>query len=136
MPDINGSRKIFNIKTKEIADIECSDPENATGPLTTVGRYHFYTAAFEKANTIIAEDAKVASDILIIDEVGLLELDHKGFYEATKRSVEIQEYKNGNKILLLVVRDSLYGQVISFFNIKSHTLVHRLDKIPLSVANN
>lgn len=129
MPDMNGSRKIYNIKTREIFDIECSDYEQATESLTTVGRYYFYNSAFEKANAIIAEAASAASEILVIDEVGKLELEGKGLYNATKNSIETEAYKNGNKILLLVVRDYLYEQAISFLDIKKHILIHRLDAI-------
>ena len=129
MPDINGSRKIYDIKTKEIFDIECTDPEHTTGSLTTVGRYHFYNATFEKANAIIADAASAASDILVIDEVGKLELEGKGLYDSTKNSIETEAYKSGNKLIILVVRDYLYAQVVSFFNIKQHILIHRTDAI-------
>jgi nucleoside-triphosphatase THEP1 len=129
MPDINGTRKIYDIKTKEIFDIECTDPEQATASLTSVGKYHFYTAAFEKANAIIAEAASAKSDTLVIDEVGKLELEGKGLYESIKSSIENEVYKTGNKMLVLLIRDYLYGQAISFFNIKQHVLVHRLDAI-------
>ena len=86
-------------------------------------------AAFFVANAIIAEAASAASEILVIDEVGKLELEGKGLYNATKNSIETEAYKNGNKILLLVVRDYLYEQAISFLDIKKHILIHRLDAI-------
>jgi len=129
MPDINGSRKIYDISTKEIFDIECTDHEHTTAALTTVGKYHFYNVAFEKANVIIDEAASAESDILVIDEVGRLELEGKGLYESTKNSIETAAYKTGNKMLVLVVRDHLYGQAISFFNIKQHVKVHHPDAI-------
>ena len=53
MPDINGSRKILDLQTKNMFDIECTDATNTKELLTAVGRFHFYTASFEKANAIV-----------------------------------------------------------------------------------
>ncbi len=134
MPDIDGSRKIFNIKTKEIFDIECKDPANTKKTLQAVGQYHFYNESFEKANAILMEASASNSGWLIIDETGKLELQSLGLYEATKKIIENKEYHTGYKNLLLVVRDSLYKQVISFFNIPAHTLIHDLNGITLSAV--
>ena len=60
MPDINGNRKIFDVNTKEIFDIECIDAANTTEPLISVGRFHFYSSAFEKANSTTASGLMVS----------------------------------------------------------------------------
>ena len=128
MPDVDGSRKIFNIKTKEYFDVECKDPSASRHSLVTIGRFHFYAYAFEKANAIILQSALV-SDLLIIDEVGRLELEGNGFYQSIKEVLQLDEYKNDTKALLLVVRDSLYAQVLSFFEITKHKLVSKLSDL-------
>ncbi len=128
MPDIGGRRKLFNIETREYSDIECKDPATATRSLITVGNFHFYTDAFEKAITIILEAAS-KSDLLIVDEVGKLELECKGFYQSVKEVLEMDKYINGTEHLLLVVRDDLYEQVLSLFKITKHRLVNKLHNI-------
>ena len=131
MPDIDGSRKIFNIKTKEVFDIECKDPFNSKMPLVTIGNYHFYTDAFEKANSILLE-AFDDNNWLIIDEAGKLELNSKGLYPAIKFITGQEVYKTAGKNLLIVVRDSLYEEVISFFNLSIHTLINDISKLPVT----
>jgi len=128
MPDLDGSRKLFDINAKEWFDIECKDPSTTRRSLITVGAFHFYADAFEKANAIILQAAS-KSDLLIIDEVGKLELEQKGFYPCIKEILEKEEYKSPVKSLLLVVRDNLYEQVVQFFDIGQHTLINNLSDI-------
>lgn len=130
MPDINGSRKIMNIKTKEISDIECIDAAGSKEPVTNVGRFSFYTSAFEKANFILLDALAQNPGWLVIDEAGKLELDGKGFYKSITKAVAIynNETRAGN--LLITVRDSLCNEVISFFNISNYIIVNNLEDLP------
>ena len=128
MPDIDGSRKIINIKTKEIFDIECTDTKNNRELITTIGKYNFYTAAFEKANSILINALAHKPDWLIIDEAGKLELDGKGFYEAIIKAVDIYDRKKSCGNLLIAVRESLCNDVILFFKIKNYTVIHQLEE--------
>src|SRR4051812_37870532 len=75
MPDIDGRRKILDLYTKEIFDIECTDPTNTKEPLTSVGRFNFYTVSFKKGNSIITRALTQNPAWLIIDETGKLELE-------------------------------------------------------------
>lgn len=131
MPDINNFRKIYNIKTKEIFDIECTEAGDSKEPLTTVGRFNFYTAAFEKANSIIISALSQDTDWLVIDEAGKLELEKKGFYKAI---VEVAEKYNSNEKpgnLLVTVRESLCNEVISFFNFSNCRIITQLEELPI-----
>lgn len=130
MPDINGSRKILNLHTKDIFDIECTDVVNTREQITSVGKFHFYTAAFEKANHIISSSLKQKPDWLVIDEAGKLELDGKGFYTAIIKAVEFYNDKNSSGNLLISVRDSLCVAVIEFFSLKDAEIVNQLKDIP------
>lgn len=129
MPDINGSRKILDLNTKEIFDIECTDAANTKEPITSVGRFHFYTAAFEKANAIVLAALNQMPDWLVIDEAGKLELNGKGFYGSIVKAVDLY---NENKVpgnLLITVRESLYNEVVSFFTIKNFRVIHQLEDL-------
>ena len=125
MPDINGSRKILDLHTKEVFDIECTDAANTKELLTSVGRFHFYTVAFEKANKIILTALDQTPDWLVIDEAGKLEMDGKGFYESIVKAVDLYNNdKPGN--LMITVRESLSTEVISFFKVKNVQVIHQL----------
>src|SRR5437868_1261524 len=128
MPDVDGTRKIFDLANKSYFDIECTDAENANERLVMVGKYCFYQSAFDKANHIISKTIE-STDLLIIDEVGKLELVGKGLYPATQHAVNDSSFQSDAKHLLLVVRDSLYDAVISNFNIGEHRLIHEVNSI-------
>ncbi|HMU08396.1 MAG TPA: nucleoside-triphosphatase [Ferruginibacter sp.] len=129
MPDMNGSRKILNLKTEEVFDIECTSVETSLEPLTSVGKFHFYTSAFEKANTMLIGTLEHDPRWLVIDEAGKLELEGKGFYPAIAKAVSVydNEAKTGN--LLVTVRESLCSNVIAFFGINRCRIIHRLEEL-------
>jgi len=129
MPDINGSRKILDIKTKEIFDIQCTDPENNNEPLTPVGKFHFYTAAFEKANRILINALQLDPAWLIIDEAGKLELDGRGFYNALEKIVPLYNDTKQEGKLVITVRDFLCEEVIRFFKIKNYRLIRQVEEL-------
>ncbi len=127
MPDINGSRKIVDLHTKEVFDIECTDAANSTELLTSVGRFHFYTTAFEKANSIIIHSLAQNPHWLVIDEAGKLELDGKGFYNSLIKAARFYSNNKSSGNLLITVRDYLCTDVISFFNLTDHKIIHRFE---------
>lgn len=129
MPDINGSRKIFDVRTKQVFDIECTDAANTNEPLTPVGRFHFYTSAFEKANSILINAMAQKPCWLVIDEAGKLELEEKGFFHAIIQAIPFYEDTNTAGNLLITVRESLCNEVISFFNLKNYRVIHQLEDL-------
>ncbi len=129
MPDIEGSRKIYTIETKEVFDIECIDLVNNTEHLTTVGRFNFYTSAFEKANSILLNALSQNPHWLILDEAGKLELDGKGFYRSLISIIDFHNSNIGSGNLLITVRDSLCDEVITFFKIKNYRIIHELQEV-------
>jgi nucleoside-triphosphatase THEP1 len=129
MPDINGSRKILNIASKEVFDIECTQPHHSNEPLTTVGRFYLYTAAFDKANEILINTINQNPRWLVIDEAGILELQAKGFYTAIQLAVEHYQNNTFGGKLLITVRESLCEKIISFFNIRHFKIIQQLENI-------
>lgn len=130
MPDINGSRKILNLQTKEIFDIECKDVVNSKEPLITIGRFNFYRTAFEKANSILLDALNNNPAWLVIDEAGKLELEGKGFYHAIVKAAEVYCNKSNDGNLLITVRDSLCNEVISFFKLRNYTVIQQPEDLP------
>ena len=90
-----------------------------------IGRFHFYAAAFLKANTMLIDESMHGPEWMVIDEVGRLEIGKMGFYPAVKAIIIDASVKN----IVLVVRDSLCEPVISFFEIKDHHLIHTMDEL-------
>ncbi|MEO6252692.1 MAG: hypothetical protein ABIO79_05275 [Ferruginibacter sp.] len=127
MPDINGSRKIFDIHTKAVSDIECTDFTATTEPLTIVGRFHFYSAIFEKANSILMNALAHKPGWLVIDEAGKLELEERGLYNGILKAVDHYNNEKTSGSLLITVRDSLCEEVISFFKIMNYRIIHTLE---------
>lgn len=132
MPDINGSRKILDVKSKTIFDIECTDAANTTESLTSVGRFHFYSAAFERANSILFDAMAQKPRWLLIDEAGKLELDGKGFFPAIIKAISFYNDTNTGGNLLMTVRESLCDEVMSFFKIKNYKVIDGLEMIDKS----
>lgn len=124
MPDIDGRRKILDISTMGFFDIECLGPHCANEPIISIGRFNFFISAFEKANTIIFNALNAKSSWILIDEVGKLELEEKGFYKSVKYAVELFNHINHPGNLILTVRESLINDVMLFFNIPQYKLVH------------
>jgi len=124
MPDIDGSRKILDLETKILFDIECTDTAHTTEPLTVVGRFYFFTAAFEKANAIIIQALAKKPGWLVIDEAGKLELEGKGFFPSIEKAVSFYNDDKTPGHLLLTVRENLCDEVITFFNIQNCRVIH------------
>jgi nucleoside-triphosphatase THEP1 len=129
MPDINGSRKFLTLDKKEIFDAECVDITNTKLSITTIGKFNFYSEAFEKANLILLNALSKNPNWLVIDEVGKLELDSKGFYKSVMEAAKIYADKNKTGNLLVTVRDSILKEVIADFNIKNYTIINSLEAI-------
>ena len=127
MPDIDGKRKVLDLRSGVIADIECDDPLNTKEALIQVGRYYFYSNVFEKINSRLPASWLPEPGWMIIDEVGKLELEGKGFYPLVKKMISDHENKGTTTNLLLVIRDSICDEVISRFNINTYTLIHGLE---------
>ena len=129
MPDMDGRRKILDLNTKEVFDIECTDPENTNEPLTPVGKFLFYTNAFNRANLILLEALTQDPAWLVIDEAGILELEGKGFYKAIEKAAAVYSNNKNTGNLLITVRESLCEEVTVFFNLKDHRVIHSLEEL-------
>ena len=126
MPDMDGERKMLDIRTNEIFDAECKDAGDAKAATVNIGRFYFYASSFKKANSILMNEMVKAPQWLVIDEVGKLEMDGKGFYPALKKTTPFYKSPMNTSNLLLVIRDSLVEAVLSFFEIKDPMLINTL----------
>lgn len=116
-PKILGRRVFKNIETGEQFEMETIADEV---DILKIGRYSFSGMAFNKASLILQNGLQNPRGWLIVDEVGPLELQQKGFYKVI---ADIIENKNTNLKKLLVIRDTLVDEVMSFFGIKDYKIL-------------
>ena len=91
----------------------------------SVGKYRFSTQAFRHANEVIINGSSLAGAQIVIDEIGPLELQGKGFYNTLSQLLSLNDPAFD---LLLVIRENLVEKVIAHFNIAMHNIriIHTL----------
>jgi len=129
MPDVDGSRKIFDLATKAIFDIEHTGAGYTGEPLISIGRFHFYSKAFDKANEILLGALEKYPRWLIIDEAGKLELEGKGFYPSIQQAIAWHDQQAGKANLLITVRENLCTVIIHHFRLHHYQFINNLEKL-------
>jgi nucleoside-triphosphatase len=110
-PVINGKRHFLDISGNEMKLMESSEETETLN----IGRYKFSAKAFEWANKILIGCMNKNYETIIIDEIGPLELQGKGFAETLKFFLIHNEIKSD---LLLVIRENLVNEVLHYFGIR------------------
>lgn len=117
-PVISGKRVFMNVQTKEQFPMEATGDEETLN----VGRFIFSKNGFDKAIQIIG-DVINTEGWLIIDEIGPLELERKGFYTIVNEILRLRKNKT-----ILVVREGMVKKVKDHFMINA-TVVNNIDGI-------
>ena len=115
-PIIDGKRHFLNIETQETKLMEAQ--ENETEVLK-IGKYIFSQKAFDWACSVIIGSTTKKNDLLIIDEIGPLELQGKGFAETLKNILLLPKPPFD---LLLVIRDNAVNEVVEYFKINKQNV--------------
>ena len=125
MPDIDGKRHFLDIASGTRWPIDHREPGTFlySERLSSIGKFQYSEQAFALARTTIGFSS-TAFSWLLIDEIGKLELEDKGFAPSLSRLLRVP-VKPAN--LLLVVRDSLLEEVRLKFRLKNARVVHSLD---------
>jgi len=116
--DVNGERFGFHIeniasgKKQFLCSIETDEPENAI----KIGRFYFSPQGLEFGIQSILQDINQL-DILVIDEIGYLELQGKGWFEAIEKAMS-----QPNLTMVFVVRKRILEQVLKLWQNK-HIIV-------------
>lgn len=109
-PKINGKRFFKNISTQEIFEMETIASNNQC---IQIGNYFFSKDGFEKANKILVDSVHYLN--LVIDEIGPLEINEKGFFNTLLFLLQ----NNFKHHLILVVRKKLIDTVLQKFSIQN-----------------
>jgi len=129
-PDGENGKRYF-LKVKSQKEIELEVVPIAIGieseKMITIGRFHFLKSAFEKANEFLVElGSKSENQYLIIDELGKLELKHKGLHPSAETLIPKYE-TNKNQDLILVVRDYLVNDILRQYSINEYSILKKDD---------
>ena len=111
-------RVFMNVQTREQFQMEASGEEETL----VVGRFVFSKASFDKAIQIIRNSIH-KEGWLVIDEIGPLEIEGKGFYTLVNEMLALRKNK-----MILVVRSGLVKKVKDLFMINA-TEVNRIDEV-------
>ncbi len=115
-PVKEGKRFFYDLKAKEYKPMEAEINEQQ---ILQIGKYTFSQNSFNWAIEKILIHASLGCDLLIIDEIGPLELQDKGFAAVV---TQLLHSENPVSNLLLVVREQLVHQVCSHFKIKEQEI--------------
>lgn len=117
--DREGLRHLYDIRLQEFYPFQTTSTENTI----TVGRFTFFSSAFDSMAEIIERDLNSDCRYLIIDELGKLELKKQGLYSMAKELMSI--IANTDKIAVWIVREELLNEVMDFFGFHDHEIVNK-----------
>ncbi len=110
-PKINGKRVFMDVATGDQFEMEAQENEEN---VLSIGKYIFSVDGFVRAKNIVRKATNRKNGWLIIDEVGPLELKGEGFNAELKELLVSME---DSLRVIIVVRESLVEQVITYFKI-------------------
>ena len=106
---------LLNIETGEKVDFLRQNSEYGEG---TIGRFTICLKGLEEGKKILSSGIQHKNNIVIIDEVGFLEIQNKGWSVCIDQLLE----KSSNHILI-TVRDSYVGKVKTKWNLKEGDII-------------
>lgn len=109
----------YDLVNLETAEKEIFLRQNADYGSDTIGRFTISAKGLSFGNAVIKSTILSENTIVIIDEVGLLEIGNNGWYESLNDLIE----KSGNHIIL-VVRDIYVQEVKNKWNLKEANIVN------------
>ena len=114
-PIVNDKRVLYNISSKTMKIFEVSKSSEET---ISIGNYTFLQKSFDWANEKLLNGFSANPEYLIVDEIGKLELNGEGLYKSVIKILD--QSKNSNIQLILVIRDYLLDEALKFFSISDN----------------
>jgi nucleoside-triphosphatase len=123
-PVIDGKRWFVDIRSDDHQLMEAAVEEKE---VLLIGRFRFSQQIFHWAASKIEEAIGRNADVIVIDEIGPLELQEKGFHHALNK-ILASSVKN----LLIIVRDSKLEEVIEKYQMKEARIARNIFDIEIS----
>ncbi len=110
-PDSDGLRLFYDLRTGEHSEFQTDGRDG--NDTSAIGRFVFSNAAFRQGNEKLAADLPSETKVMIVDEIGKLEAEGKGFLTGIEKFIG----KNSDKdiIFLAVIRDYLKETFVQRF---------------------
>lgn len=114
----NGMRSGFDLKNINSGELKvlCTDSVNKS--YIKIGRFYFNPETIKYGEEILKVQIKSSSELIVIDEIGLFELQGK-LWSSALQDLLI----NGQNPILITVRINFLEDVISYFNLRNVSLV-------------
>ncbi len=121
-PDIDGIRHYFQLDTKKMIPFEVD--ESCLDEVIPIGRFRFLKNTFDKAKSWLDSTVINSNIWFVIDEIGKLEMNGKGFEPELSRFIERIKSTEDRVALILVVRDSLLEQVCHKYHLEDANIIN------------
>jgi len=118
-PVREGKRFFLDLKTNALFPMEASESENE---IISVGKYQFSHAAFQRAKGILLDALAEKTGWVVVDEIGPLELEGKGF---SNEAVALLKNQGEEQKLVFVIRESLLEKAVKHFGLEGKYSVIR-----------
>lgn len=113
-PILNHKRVLQNVATHEIIPFET----RLNDETINIGRYSFDPNAFDAGGAWLMDSIINPNSLIIIDEIGKLELDNKGF--GPYLHVFFEQIRTRDDLrLIIIIRDYLLDAVISEYKLNA-----------------
>ena len=116
-PDDGQGRSMILLGSGTEIPFEVTGP--TTEPAVEVGRFTFFQAAFDRGIRHLREAVQAQVPVVILDEVGKLELRGLGFGPVVQELIDACQSGAYRGTLVLVVREELLTQVPDHFGIRA-----------------
>lgn len=113
-PDVDDRRHVKFLPSKETYKLEVDETfENKI----TIGKFHFDAELLTKVSDYLAEIDPTRSSLIVVDEVGKLEMKDQGFEPGLSHLIKKIKETNSDSQLILVVRDYLVDEVVEKYGL-------------------
>lgn len=117
---IDNKKYLYSISTKEKKLLEMDIIGDDENNIVKVGKYIFNKKVFQWGQKILASDLIENPELIVIDEIGPLELSGNGL--APTAFQIINSALAGNQKILVVVRDKLLKEFIDYLKLRKEDM--------------
>ncbi len=117
-PDVLGSRMIYFADYRRLVPFQLVELDNAI----SIGKFKFDENIFSKAYDLLVNPITLEKEIVVVDEIGPLELKEQGYYQALIMLIDNWRKKE-NGTLILVIREHLIVDVVAKFDLKDAEII-------------
>jgi nucleoside-triphosphatase THEP1 len=115
-PDIDESRKLIFLDKDEELPFQLED--NAKEDVLQIGRFKLSQSTFNAVKNKLQNLHNTRAQLIIIDEIGPLEMNNYGFEPELSSFIEKFKAMNSSKLLIIVVRNTILNAAIEKYKLE------------------